>query len=123
MMPVYFMQPIHGGTIKIGYSDDIQGWRERLQRHYVCKLRILKVMEGGYQEEWEIHQRFAHLRIGFTEQFRPEPELMDFLGHPRMLDEDLKAARRMEVSGSIRRRTPQTLRACEESCVRNAGWL
>jgi hypothetical protein len=108
-MPVYFMRPIHGGMIKIGYSDDVQERRKRLQRHYGCKLRILATMEGGYQEEQEICQRFKLLRVGLTEQFRPAPELMDFIRHPRVLDEDLKAARRMEVSGSSPRRTPPTL--------------
>jgi hypothetical protein len=108
-MPIYFMRPIHVGTIKIGYSDDIQERRKRLQRHYGCRLRILATIEGGYEKEQEIFQRFKHLRVGLTEQFRPAPELMEFIGHPRVLDEDLKAARPMEVSGSSRRRTPPTL--------------
>jgi hypothetical protein len=32
--------------------------------------------------EWAIHQRFAHLRLGRTERFRPEPELTEFVGSP-----------------------------------------
>ena len=39
-------------------------------------------MEGDRSTEAEIHGRFAHLRFGRTEQFRPEPDLMTFINRP-----------------------------------------
>lgn len=39
-------------------------------------------MEGGREDERNIHARFAHLRFGRSEQFRPDPELMTFIGRP-----------------------------------------
>jgi hypothetical protein len=87
-MPVYFMRSIHGGPVKIGYSANVRERRQRLQRTYKCKLRILATMEGGVREEREIHQRFAHLRIGTTEQFRSGRDLMEYLGLPPVVDDE-----------------------------------
>ena len=105
-MPVYFMRSIHGGPVKIGYTSDVRERRQRLQRAYKCKLKILAVMEGGVKEEREIHERFAHLRIETTEQFRPSRDLMDFLGLPPVLDGEDKTVGRIGERGSSPRLKP-----------------
>lgn len=79
---VYFVQPIDGGPIKIGFSGDVPGRIQQLEAHYGCRLAILATMEGGREEEKAIHERFSHLRFGRTEQFRPGPELLAFIGRP-----------------------------------------
>lgn len=76
---IYFMQPPDGGPIKIGYSDAPDVRHKALQLHYGRELVILATMNGGREREAEIHLRFAHLRFGITEQFRPDSELLDFI--------------------------------------------
>jgi hypothetical protein len=79
---IYFLQPVGGGPIKIGYSCDVARRRIELERHYGVPLVVLAEMEGDLDDERSIHQRFDHLRCGLTEQFRPTPELMGFIGRP-----------------------------------------
>jgi hypothetical protein len=43
-------------------------------------------MPGGRDEETAIHDRFSHLRLGRTEQFRPASDLMEFIGRPLLVD-------------------------------------
>lgn len=83
---IYFMQPIAGGPVKIGYSANVDVRREQLEAHYGQPLAILAVTEGERQEEREMHKRFAHLRLGRTEQFRPAADLMAFIGRPLLVD-------------------------------------
>jgi hypothetical protein len=123
-MPIYFLRGIHGGPIKIGYTSDVRERRQRLQRHYKCKLKVLAAIEGGVQDEKEIHARFAHLRIGKTEQFRPAAELMDYIGAPRVLPEDLKAVKRYDQAVvRIQRAVPYTRRKITTSTVRDEHHL
>jgi hypothetical protein len=42
-------------------------------------------MPGGRAEERALHERFAGHRIGRTEQFRPAPDLMEFIGWPLLI--------------------------------------
>ena len=79
---VYFLQPVGGGPIKIGFSDNFPVRLAQLEAHYGCSLVVLATMEGDRSRESEIHQMFAHLRFGRTEQFRPGPDLMEFIGRP-----------------------------------------
>jgi hypothetical protein len=83
---IYCFQSIHGGSIKIGFSNNIERRRAELESHYGQPLALLAVMEGGRDEERSIHLRFDHLRIGRSEQFRPAPELMAFIGRPLLVD-------------------------------------
>lgn len=76
------MQPTTGGPIKIGTTKDVEVRHGQLQKHYSCPLVVLATVEGGRKEEAEIHARFAHLRLGRTEQFQPSAELLEFIGRP-----------------------------------------
>lgn len=86
---IYFAQ-LPTGAIKIGCSANVEQRIASLERFYHQPLALLHTMEGNRQTEREIHARFAHLR--FTrhrgprgrkpEQFRPGPDLMEFIGLP-----------------------------------------
>jgi hypothetical protein len=82
---IYFMQSVDGGSIKIGFSDDVDRRRGQLESHYGTALAILATMPGNRDEEARIHARFSHLRLGRTEQFRPAPELLGFIGRPLLV--------------------------------------
>jgi hypothetical protein len=77
---IYFVQPVDGGPIKIGCSENVDARVQQLQSLYKRPLSILKTLPGGRKEEMSIHKRFAHLRLGHTEQFRPASDLMEFIG-------------------------------------------
>ena len=77
---IYFAQPVDGGLIKIGHSANVLGRLRQLEDHYKHSLSLLGTLPGGFQEERELHKRFLHLRYGPTEQFRPDPELLEFIG-------------------------------------------
>ena len=78
---IYFAQ-LPTGAIKIGSSDNVRERLRTLSIEYRAKLGLLAVLPGGRKEEHAIHRQFAHLRFPKTEQFRPAPELMEFIGRP-----------------------------------------
>lgn len=77
---IYFMQPVGGGPIKIGYSKDVQFRKEQLESDYREELVLLATLEGDREQERQWHNRFSHLRIGRTEQFRPGEDLLNAIG-------------------------------------------
>lgn len=100
---VYFMQSADGGPVKIGHSTDVERRREQLSSHYGRPLIVLATMPGGPEEEAEIHGRFHHLRLKgkgtrgrYPEQFRPESELMAFIGRPLLAGANPDAVEVME---------------------------
>ena len=77
---LFFMQPADGnGPVNIGYASDVASRHRQLQEHYGRPLPPLAVLPGDRVEEARLHARFAHLRHGRTEQFRPGPEIASFL--------------------------------------------
>lgn len=87
---VYFIQAVGGGPIKIGHSRNVESRRILLEYAYKRPLAVLATMPGGLKEEMEIHRRFSHLRFGKTEQFRPESELLEFIGRPLLVSMNAK---------------------------------
>lgn len=81
-MAVYFIQAVDGGPIKIGFTANIGVRLKQLESTYERPLALLRSIPGGRIEEHDIHSRFAHLRLSRTEQFRPDPELLNFIGRP-----------------------------------------
>jgi hypothetical protein len=77
---IYFVQCTDGGPIKIGYSVDVEARVRKLEAYYGRPLSLLAAMPGDLGTEAEIHEQFAHLRLGRTEQFRPAAELLEFVG-------------------------------------------
>ena len=86
---IYFMQPTTGGPVKIGHTADVDARHRQLESHYGQPLAILATIDGGRDEERELHQRFGHLRFGRTEQFRPGSALMAFIGRPLLVGPNL----------------------------------
>lgn len=84
---IYFAQT-ESGSIKIGTTTDLPGRLAGLESDYKGRLCLLATMPGGRAEERAIHARFAHLRLGRTEQFRPGPDLMAFIGKPLLASPD-----------------------------------
>jgi uncharacterized protein (DUF1778 family) len=92
---IYFMQPTNDkwGPIKIGYTNDLVFRHRALQFQYGRKFKILKSIPGTLEDEAAIHERFARLRLMHpptggrpTEQFRPGPELAEFLKDCAVID-------------------------------------
>jgi hypothetical protein len=92
---IYFLQSTEGGPVKIGHSADVDTRRLQLESHYSQPLALLATMPGERDEERAIHERFAHLRLGRTEQFRPAADLMAFLGRPLLVDPNPDAVEAM----------------------------
>src|SRR5947209_14970845 len=79
---IYFVR-LNTGYIRIGTTEDVDRRINALQSRYGKPVKLLATRPGGPDEERAIRERFAHLRLGRTEQFRPGAELMeDFLGIP-----------------------------------------
>jgi hypothetical protein len=85
---IYFAQAVKGGPIKIRYTTTLKSRIRDLEIYYGVPLVILATKEGGRREEFETHKRFAHLRFDLSEQFRPAPDLMDYIGQPHQHDHD-----------------------------------
>ena len=72
---IYFIQPVDGGPIKIGYAKDVPARVKTLERESQRQMVVLAAISGGKKEERELHRKFSHLRYEGTEQFRPAPDL------------------------------------------------
>jgi hypothetical protein len=76
---IYFAQT-PTGSIKIGHTKKLTDRLRELEDHYGASLMLLGTKIGGRAMERKLHSRFASLRLGRTEQFRPGPKLMAFIG-------------------------------------------
>jgi hypothetical protein len=84
---IYFAQT-PTGSIKIGCTENLDVRLDQLRAHYGAELALLATMPGDRSTEAEIHGRFAHLRFGRSEQFKPARELMEFIGKPLLVGAD-----------------------------------
>lgn len=76
---VYFVQPIHGGLVKIGVAADVAGRLNSMQTGSPVQLRVIGVIpDVGQDRETELHQRFAESR-SHGEWFEPTPELLAYI--------------------------------------------
>jgi len=97
---IYFAQ-LDSGTIKIGTTDNVDVRIRALESRYGKPAALLATMPGGPDDEAAIHERFAHLRFGRTEQFRPAAELMEFIGKPLLVHPDPDAVEVTEKRADI----------------------
>lgn len=93
---IYFLQPIDGGPVKIGTTENLESRRRKLEADFRTPLALLATMPGGRKEEREIHERFSHLRFPGTEQFRPASDLMAFIGRPLLVGANSDAIEAIE---------------------------
>lgn len=77
---VYFAQHAKGWPVKIGWTTDAKSRVRELESTYKMPLVLLAEIPGETAREREIHNQFKHLRFDGTEQFRPAPELSEFIG-------------------------------------------
>lgn len=75
---VYFVQEGSDGAIKIGYARGVASRLALLQAGNPRPLRLLAAIQGARSVEYELHARFAYLRL-FGEWFSPGSELVDFI--------------------------------------------
>jgi hypothetical protein len=94
---IYFLQSTDGGPVKIGHSEDVEARVRQLEGHYGRPMALLATMPGGRDEERAVHDRFAHLRLGRTEQFRPDRELFEFINRPLLVGPNPDAIEAMEA--------------------------
>ena len=74
---VYFIKS--GDLIKIGYTGDLEERKRNIQVNNPTVVEVLKTIPGGYPEEQQLHQKFAHLnKLG--EWFYSTQELLNFIG-------------------------------------------
>jgi hypothetical protein len=112
---IYFAQ-LPTGAIKIGFTDGLEARLSGLANHYGTELALLATMPGDRSVEAEIHERFSHLRLGRTEQFRPAADLMAFIGKPLLVDPNPDA---VETHGSARAVVTKVVKMTESY----AEWL
>lgn len=73
---VYFIAPLDGGLIKIGFSRSEPHIRmAALQSGSPLELEIISCRRGTMADEQDLHFRFRHLRR-HGEWFEPAPELL-----------------------------------------------
>lgn len=85
---IYFAQAEEGGPVKIGFAENVHRRIPQLEAYYKRSLCVLATLPGDREREREIHSRFAHLRLGRTEQFVPDADLMAFIGRPLLVAAD-----------------------------------
>jgi hypothetical protein len=78
-MPVYFIQAVEGGLIKIGVSTNVKHRAKTFGMAARKPMRVLAVMKGDRLTEWGLHKRFAHLLAEGKEWFSPGQDLLDFI--------------------------------------------
>jgi len=79
----YFVQPLERGPVNIGQASNVTKRLIELQGYYLRPLVVLGTIKGGRDQEQALYAKFAHLRLGRAEQFRPATELMEFIGCPQ----------------------------------------
>jgi len=75
---IYFVR-MPSGSVKIGCTADITTRLKTLASEF-GRVELLGTTEGSFDTEKALHQRFSHLRLGRTEQFKPAVELLAFIG-------------------------------------------
>ncbi len=75
---VYFIQPINGGPIKIGWSSDVKRRLAALNSAHPYELTILGTIRGSVRDERRLHHRFSSGRLQ-GEWFEPSEELLAFI--------------------------------------------
>ncbi len=81
---IYFVQ-LDSGSIKIGTTENLGPRLAQIAWERGTDVTVLATLPGGREEEQQIHERFAHLRLGRTEQFKPAKELLEFIGNPLLV--------------------------------------
>lgn len=80
-MPVYFVQSIDGGPVKIGWTTNLKERLSRIQKDLSINLKLLGILNTpSKHEERRIHKQFKHIRL-YGEWFDDTSELLDFIAN------------------------------------------
>ncbi len=60
---VYFIQPLGGGPVKIGRTTNVLRRLNTIQSNSPVPLKILRVLEGGHEQESALHIKFKDDRL------------------------------------------------------------
>jgi hypothetical protein len=75
---IYFIGPESPKVVKIGHAMDLRCRLNTLRTFSPVPLTCFGTMAGGFEEEAELHERFAHLRQ-HGEWFDHDEELSEFI--------------------------------------------
>ena len=75
---VYFIQPVCGGPIKIGWSHDYEERLVSLQAFSPLILRVIGFCKSGRCQEQMLHHWFSEFRL-HGEWFEPHPIILDYI--------------------------------------------
>jgi hypothetical protein len=73
---VYVMRRSTDGALKIGFSENPIDRLRTLQSEYGCQIEIVGYTPGTPADERRWHDHFAAIRIGKTEWFKPDEEIL-----------------------------------------------
>lgn len=85
---IYFVLDEDAGQVKIGHTANVRARVVQHRSDHGKRLRILGVMQGGFEVERDLHRRYAELRVSRVhprsgakerEWFRAEAELMAYI--------------------------------------------
>jgi hypothetical protein len=76
---IYFAQATDGGPIKIGTSDHPEKRVKDIGARINKDMRIIGLTKGQIEEERKLHERFSNSRVGDSEWFMPDVELVEFI--------------------------------------------
>lgn len=82
---IYFIQPIDGGLIKIGYAENVGERFKSIQLMSPLILRVLNTMDGDKELEGHLHRYFGKLQH-HGEWFRPSEDLLEFVRSPHPIE-------------------------------------
>ncbi len=111
---VYFVRA--GDSIKIGAATNFKHRLHALQTGNEKPLEVLAVIPG--LNEYEIHQRFSHLRT-FGEWFSPKKELLDFIEFAKLTygEATYEIPKRLPVRPQPPKLQKQKLTERQKSCA------
>lgn len=75
---IYFIQPVDGGSIKIGKANSPPDRLRELQTGSPDRLKIIGMMQGDEATEYALHDLFARHRLD-GEWFSPDDDLTEFI--------------------------------------------
>ena len=109
---IYFIAPVGGGPVKIGFSADPRARMKRLSESAPFQLQVLCAVPGTRDDERRLHAEFATAHA-HREWFHPAPNLLDFIaqvGISGSLPAEMRrrpVPRRCVLRRSVGKRTPE----------------
>ncbi len=75
---IYFVQCGKNGPVKIGCTGNVEDRITQMQTSCPYELKLLWKINGGKEDEAELHEQWKHERIR-GEWFRPSRQLLEYI--------------------------------------------